>query len=133
MNSNLRAILAARARHQCEYCRIPQSAYVAPFNIDHIIASQHLLDDSPENLAYCCPPCNRKKGPNLSWIDPSTRLIVTLFHPRNDQWTTHFRWNGPLIVGVTTNGRATAALLEFNQEKRVRLRQALLTEGVLLG
>ena len=123
------ALVVARARDRCEYCDLPQSGYAGTFNIDHIIASQHRLDDDPENLAWTCPKCNRKKGPNLSGLDPLTGSIVALFHPRKDRWTDHFRWSGPLVGGLTASGRATIALLDLNHDERVRLRQALLAEG----
>jgi 5-methylcytosine-specific restriction endonuclease McrA len=85
------ALVIARAGNRCEYCALPQSGYAAPFNIDHVIASQHRHDDAPENLAWACPKCNQKKGPNLSGLDPATGSIVPLFHPRSDRWANHFR------------------------------------------
>jgi hypothetical protein len=44
-------------------------------------------------------------------------------------WTDHFRWNGPLVVGLSPCGRATVAVLELNDDDRVQLRQALIDEG----
>lgn len=131
IDSLTRALVISRAGNRCEYCRLPQHAYEATFNIDHIVASQHQHDDDPANLALSCPKCNRKKGPNLSGIDSVTQSVTTLFHPRRDDWAAHFRWNGPLLVGLTPCGRATVALLDLNQEDRVRLRQALIAESAL--
>jgi hypothetical protein len=128
INSATYALVVARAGNRCEYCALPQSGYAATFNIDHIIASQHRLNDHAENLAWACPKCNRKKGPNLSGLDPVTGAIVLLFHPRKDHWAEHFRWSGPVIVGLTACGRATVALLDLNHEERIRLRQALIAE-----
>jgi hypothetical protein len=127
-----RALVVARAGNRCEYCALPQSGYAASFNIDHITASQHRHDDNAENLAWACPKCNRKKGPNLSGFDSLTATVVPLFHPRKDQWADHFRWSGPLIVGLTAQGRATIALLDLNQEERALLRQTLISEGAFL-
>lgn len=123
-----RALVVARAGNRCEYCALPQSGYAASFNIDHIIASQHRHDDDVENLAWTCPKCNRKKGPNLAGLDPAMGDIVPLFHPRKDRWADHFRWSGPLITGLTACGRATVALLDLNNEERIRLHQALIDE-----
>jgi hypothetical protein len=108
---------------------LPQSGYEATFNVDHIIAVQHRRDDSAANLCLSCPKCNRKKGPNLSAIDPDTQIVVALFNPRIDVWSVHFRWDGPRILGLTPSGRATVALLELNHEERIRLRQSLIREG----
>src|SRR4051812_46698311 len=106
-----RAFIVTRSGNRCEYCRLPQEGYEATFPIDHIIATQHQQDDSVDNLALCCPRCNRKKGPNLAGIDPVTRGLVPLFHPRRDRWTDHFRWNGTLILALTPVGRVTVAVL----------------------
>lgn len=115
---------------RCEYCRLPQIAYEATFHIDHIIAVQHRADDTPDNLALSCPKCNRRKGPNLVGIDPATQTLIRLFDPRTESWPAHFRWNGPLLVGLTACGRATIAVLDLNDEERVRLRQSLIAESV---
>ena len=90
MDTATRQQVRLRARHRCEYCRLPQAA--APFltfHIEHIQAQQHIADDSLDNLALACPDCNRHKGPNLTTLDPQTRSIVTLFHPRQHLWEDH--------------------------------------------
>ena len=30
-----------RAAGTCEYCRLPQAAYLLPFQVDHVIARKH--------------------------------------------------------------------------------------------
>jgi hypothetical protein len=125
-----RRLVIERAGNRCEYCRLPQAAYAATFNVDHVVASQHRRDDGHSNLALSCPKCNRKKGPNLAGIDPATQSVVTLFHPRTDVWSDHFRWNGPLLIGITPRGRATIVALDLNGSGRVELRRALILEGV---
>jgi len=69
-------------------------------------------------------------GPNLTGIDGVTGKVVPLFHPRRHKWSRHFRWQGALLVGRTPIGRATIAVLGINLPLRVRLRQALIEEGV---
>src|SRR5437773_2171489 len=101
ISSATRAFVIARAGDRCEYCQLPQAGYEATFHIDHIIASQHWPNDDPSNLALCCPKCNQKKGPNLSGLDPLTHAVVPLFHPRNNTWAEHFRWTGPVLIGLT--------------------------------
>ena len=119
-----------RARGICEYCHAPQSFYPERFQIDHIVARQHGGTTSFENLALCCIECNRRKGPNLSGIDPVTSHRTDLFDPRQDHWNDHFCWRGVVLVGLTAKGRATVTVLDINRSPRVAVREALLEEGV---
>ena len=113
-----------RAEFRCEYCRLPEAATpFITFHVEHVIAKQHLEDDSLDNLALACDRCNAFKGPNLSSIDPDSHEIVELFHPRRNSWTEHFRFDGPLVVGLSQTGRATVRLLNMNARRRVDLRQ----------
>jgi hypothetical protein len=50
--------------------------------------------------------------------------------PRRHKWATHFRWEGPYLIGRTAIGRVTVALLHINDEYRVELREMLIEEGV---
>lgn len=90
MAEQLRQLVRERADERCEYCRFPEACADFPFQIDHVIALKHEGPTASENLAYACYYCNTYKGPNLSGIDPQTRQIVPLFHPRNDSWSEHF-------------------------------------------
>jgi hypothetical protein len=100
------------------------------FEIDHIIAEQHHGLTVFSNLALACPRCNRCKGPNLSGIDSESGAMVRLFHPRNDAWGDHFLWIGPQIVGRTSIGRVTIDVLQINHTDSLRLRSALIAEGL---
>ncbi len=115
-----------RAGNRCEYCRLHQDA--APFlrfQIEHIQARQHIQDDSSDNLALACPDCNRHKGPNLTTLDPNTREVVLLYHPRKDDWNEHFVLDGYYIRGTTQTGTATENLLKFNSDERVEMRSEI--------
>jgi hypothetical protein len=115
-----------RAGNRCEYCRLHQDA--APFlrfHIEHIQARQHIQDDSSDNLALACPDCNRHKGPNLTTLDPNTREVVLLYHPRKDDWNEHFVLDGNYIRGITQTGIATENLLKFNSDERVEMRSEI--------
>jgi hypothetical protein len=61
-------------------------------------------------------------------MDPLSSSEVTLFHPRQDDWRSHFAWgNGGLeIIGLTTTGRATVYELQLNRKNLVNLRALLL-------
>ena len=90
---------------------------------------QHRGTDDVENLCLCCIRCNLKKGPNVASIDPMTRLVSALYHPRRHAWSEHFVVVEAMIIGLTAEGRTTVELLDMNNEERVRLRGALLRRG----
>jgi hypothetical protein len=100
-----------------------------PHTLDHIVAQQHHGPTTPGNLALCCIDCNRHKGPNLAGVDPITGRVRRLFHPRRDNWTKHFKWDGPVPVGLTPKGRATVDVLKINRMNRVANRYALMARG----
>jgi hypothetical protein len=83
------------------------------------------------NLATACTRCNLNKGPNLAGIDPKTRKLVPLFHPRLDRWTDHFRWRGAQLIGSTPIDRVTIRVLAMNDPDAVALRRLLIAEGSL--
>jgi hypothetical protein len=74
-------------------------------------------------------PVTNHKGPNVAGIDPDTQALTQLFHPRQDDWSEHFIWNGPELTGKTVIGRVTIAVLAINLPHRIALRQALIEEG----
>ena len=129
MEAAARNLVRQRAENCCEYCRLPQEAVDATFHIEHVIALQHGGTDDLANLALACDRCNLYKGPNLTSIDPETRAIVPLFHPRKDDWNAHFVFQGPRIVGLSSQGRATVQLLNINATRRIQLRIELLATG----
>lgn len=82
------------------------------------------------NLAFACCFCNRYKGPNLAGVDPNSKQVVTLFHPRQHEWADHFQWDGPMLVGKTPTARATIAVLSINRADALAVRRLLIQEGV---
>jgi hypothetical protein len=54
MHEALKRLVRDRAENTCEYCRLPQSLDVLPFQIDHVISEQHRGPTVPENLALSC-------------------------------------------------------------------------------
>jgi hypothetical protein len=124
MDATIRTIVRERAEWRCEYRGITEAAIpFVPFHVEHVIAQQHLIDDSLQNLALACDRCNAFKGPNLSSVDPVTNAVVHLFHPRIDDWKEHFDLIEGSIVGLTPKGRATVRLLCMNAPRRVQLRE----------
>ncbi len=130
MDAKTRELVRRRAGNVCEYCRIPQDATPSiSFHVEHTIAKQHGGDDDPHLLALACDRCNAYKGPNLTSIDQDNGQIVPLFHPRSDDWGSHFLLREGQVVGLTPMGRATVQLLNMNATRRVQLRKEWLEEG----
>jgi hypothetical protein len=130
MERALLELIWRRAEGRCEYCQTSQTHDRLPFEIDHIVARKHGGLTRPGNLCLACFACNNHKGSNISGVDGKSGAIVPLFNPRRHRWRRHFRWAGPVLVGRTSTGRATAAVLAINLEHRVNYRQALVDEGV---
>ena len=130
MDEPTRELVRQRAGQRCEYCRLHEAddPFFA-FHIEHIIARQHGGTDSPSNLALSCHQDNLHKGPNLTGIDPVTKKLTRLFHPRRHKWSRHFRWDGPILVGRTAIGRTTVAVLGMNLPQRITLRETLIAAG----
>jgi hypothetical protein len=129
MQPHLVALVRHRAGFRCEYCHFPESFSGLNFQMDHIIAERHGGPTESENLALSCIYCNSYKGPNLSGIDAETGKIVRLFHPRRDQWSDHFQWDGALLLGRTPTGRATIGVLRINEGVAVSLRRLFMRAG----
>jgi hypothetical protein len=125
----LRSAVRERAGNRCEYCRMPEAGTFFPHEPDHVIATQHRGQTESENLALACLQCNRLKGPNIASVDPETKRIVPLFHPRADPWSEHFRAEGGRIIPLTPVARATAALLNFSDPDREEARHNLWRAG----
>jgi hypothetical protein len=96
-----------------------------------VVAQQHGGSDAVDNLALACHRCNLHKGPNLSGVDPLTKGVEILFHPRRNQWPEHFAFRGAYLEGLTPSGRATVEVLALNDARRLELRYELLLLGEL--
>ena len=129
ISERLRKQVRERANGRCEYCLLHSADMHLPHEVDHIIAEQHGGTLDIDNLAWSCFYCNHAKGPNISSLDPDTKQIVSLFNPRTQKWSRHFRLNGPRIEPITASGRATANLLQFNYASRLQERVVLISIG----
>lgn len=127
--AELRRFVADRADRRCEYCRIAESDTYATHEVDHIFAEKHGGGTDEVNLCLSCWVCNRLKGTDMCSLDPLTGSIASLFHPRRDQWETHFRLNGATIEPLTPQGRVTVKLLQLNRQQRVSERQIMIDLG----
>lgn len=119
----VRNIVIARAQGFCEYCGMHQNwEPFHTYHVEHIIARQHRGTDDPSNPALACNHCNLFKGSNLTSRDPDGDALVTIFHPRHNRWTEHFKIESFHVIGLTDIGRTTVFLLEMNADQRVDLR-----------
>lgn len=129
ISEDLRAAVARRAGHRCEYCLIHEDDCGFSIEVDHIVSRKHGGRSNSDNLAYACAPCNRYKGTDVATIDPQTEAVVPLFHPRRHRWEEHFRIAGAVIEPTTEIGAATARLLRMNSSERVAERNLLRALG----
>ncbi len=134
--SDLAAKVRRRADGVCEYCRVPEQAFRRPFHIEQVIARQHGGVTELANLVLACWVCNLKKGPNLTGIDPQSKLLTPLFNPRRDIGSDHFALSvgtsmaaGVEIPGLTAVRRTTVMVLGMNTEMRQMVRYELWREG----
>jgi hypothetical protein len=109
-------------------CR-PQSYDEFPFEIDHIVAEQHVGKTIASNLAFVCYAANSHKGSNIAGLDPNTGKLTPLFNPCRQRWSRHFRWQGAYPISRTPVGRVTVAVLNINDPFRVALREGPIGEG----
>lgn len=121
----LRRLVAERAENKCEYCLLPAQLAFYSHEIDHIIAEKHGGKTDADNLAYTCWRCNRHKGSDLGSFDPQTNDFCFLFHPRQQSWSEHFRFQSVQMIGLTAIGRTTLHLLQLNSAERLKERQRL--------
>lgn len=125
----LRRQVIERAGECCEYCLIHQQHSIYTHEVDHIIPVKHRGQTTADNLCLACLDCNRHKGSDFASFDPETDTVMTLFNPRRDVWSEHFRLDEAQIVPLTAVGRVTAFVLQLNDELRLRARTALLRAG----
>jgi hypothetical protein len=79
---------------------------------------------SLENLALCCYACQQKKLAFSTGVDPSTGVAESLFNPRRQRWSRHFRWSvdGLHLEGLTRSGRGTVERLALNHARQLHAR-----------
>lgn len=122
-----RRTVAERAQDCCEYCRCQVRFATQSFSVEHIIPRSQGGKTALDNLALACQGCNGHKYNKIEGYDPVSGQIVSLYHPRQQEWSSHFTWNDDytLIVGLTPTGRATIEALQLNREGVVNLRKVL--------
>jgi hypothetical protein len=119
------ARIASRAHRRSEYCRAPEEVFNFPFEVEHIIPPAHGRGDSDDNLALFCRSCNVRKGMRIADIDPVTGVAIRLFHPRNDQWSDHFRVDVEhgTIEALSVIGRISIVRMGMNSAPQLEARR----------
>jgi HNH endonuclease len=122
--AELQQAVEQRAGERCEYCRIHQALQGATFHVEHVVPRAKGGGSGLDNLALACPGCNLHKSDRVEAPDPQTGNSYPLFNPRSHRWSEHFRWQQYQVMPLTPTGRATAAALNLNHPRRVRIRRA---------
>ncbi len=109
-----------RAEGCCEFCLLTPDDMYATFHIDHIVPKKHGGRDFNDNLCLACPDCNSYKGSDIASFDPFKGDLTRFYNPRARQWDDHFELNADMtFAGLTPEGRATVAILQFNLPRPV--------------
>lgn len=121
-----------RAHGCCEYCRSQMRYATQSFSIEHIFPEYLGGKTTLDNLALSCQGCNNHKFIKTTAVDPVSREVVPLYHPRQQQWHEHFAWihDFTVVLGLTPTGRATVEALHLNREGLLNIRQLLYEKGV---
>ena len=114
-----RRIVRERAAGLCEYCHAIERWQFVRFTIDHVLPVSRGGTDDLSNLALACRNCNERRGNRCEAGDSETGAITPLFDPRTQLWAEHFLWSTDRlrVLGITATGRATVALLDFNDDR----------------
>jgi hypothetical protein len=131
VSDEVRARVRAQADDRCGYCHSPQRYVLGLLEIDHIIPQAQGGTDDEDNLWLSCRMCNSFKGAQTHGLDPITGRRVSLFNPRRQRWTEHFRWSedSTRVIGLTDCGRATVLALQINNVIAVMVRREWVTAG----
>jgi hypothetical protein len=129
LDARLREQVWVRANACCEYCRFPAEFTGLSFHVHPIIPGERGGKAEPDNLALSCAVCHTAKGLNVSGVDPLSKQVASLFHPRKHSWRLHFRWEGPWLRPLTVVARVTVEVLEMNQAAVLELRKELMARG----
>ena len=123
--ASMRIWVQDQDRGRCAYCLSPEELSTAKFEVDHIVPVSAGGVTERTDLCLCCPTCNRHKGSSQIAVDPEAGTLVSLYHPRRQEWSEHFEWSADRseIVGLTPTGRATVAALKMNRPQIVHLRR----------
>ena len=73
--------------------------------------------------------CEDTAAIDIGSLDPDSNTLISLFHPRTQQWSDHFQLDGVHIIGLTAEGRTTVTFLQLNTVERLIERAAWIRVG----
>lgn len=116
---------------RCGYCQTAEALTADIFEIEHIVPRAVGGETVFENLCLACPSCNRYKSDRVSFLSKPSDSEVELFHPQQNDWLVHFRWNDDAteLLGLTPIGQATIDLLRINRPQMIRVRKMWVAMG----
>jgi len=125
IGKNLRQRIAERAQYRCGYCLAREDLLGDFLQVEHILPKSLGGTNDEENLCLACAMCNDAKWAKTHAHDPISNTYVALFNPNKQKWSEHFCWgsDGSIMIGLTSCGRATIAVLHLNHPHRVRVRK----------
>ncbi|NER01616.1 MAG: HNH endonuclease [Okeania sp. SIO3C4] len=131
ISQTLRLQIAESDRHSCCYCLTSEINSGIRMTYDHIYPLSKGGETSFENVCLACQSCNEFKGNMIEAVDPLTGEKVSLFNPRQQEWSHHFQWSsdGTKIEGITAVGRATVTALRTNNPVIVAARKRWVAVG----
>ncbi|MEB3342651.1 HNH endonuclease [Okeania sp.] len=93
ISQTLRLQIAESDRHSCCYCLTSEINSGIRMTYDHIYPLSKGGETNFENVCLACQSCNEFKGNTIECIDPLTGEKVSLFNPRQQEWSHHFKWS----------------------------------------
>jgi len=125
------ATITARSGARCEYCQCPSDYSAQPFVCEHITPIAKGGQTDLSNICFACGGCNGHKYTKTEALDPVSKRVVPLYHPRIHQWSEHFSWSDDYlhVIGLTPMGRATVIALKLNRQAVMNIRSLLLLAG----
>jgi hypothetical protein len=131
LTTRLKEVVKARADNCCEYCYSQEKFATQGFSVEHIYPLSKGGHTHLDNLALACQGCNNHKYNKTEGTAPVSGEIVSLYNPRQQNWSDHFAWSNDytLIIGLTSIGRVTVKILRLNRKGLVNLRQILYAMG----
>lgn len=124
LTTRLKEVVKARADNCCEYCYSQEGFATQGFSVEHIYPLSKGGYTHLDNLALACQGCNNHKYNKTEGTDPVSGEIVSLYNPRQQNWSDHFAWSNDytLIIGLTSIGRVTVKILRLNRKSLLALK-----------
>lgn len=115
---------------RCVYCRAHEGLRCGhdEYGVDHYrpksLAQFKHLACAYTNLFYCCPACNRRKGPY--WPKPGKETTEFIPNPCDHVMFEHMAFREGEVFAKTEAGRKACEILNLNHERAVAWRRGVL-------